>query len=319
MNLIGMLFALMLVVGCCLAGYSALGTKRVESQFPPIGDFVEIDGVRLHYVDVGTGDPLVLIHGASSTLLDFSDNLLAGLAKNHRVVAFDRPGFGYSERPDGSWPDPAYQAKLFNQALAELGIQKSVLIGYSWSASVALAYVLDYPDNSMGGVVLAGVTHPWNGDVYWTYDLAQTPVFGYLFAKTLVYPVGQHFLENVAMKVFAPNPVKPGHIARTGATLALRSDSFLANAEDCSGLSDFLVNQSQRYQSIRRPLLLITGDSDAIVPPNHHTDKLIKQVPGATVAVLENTGHALHHIHPETINRLIEEFADSLYLSDQPI
>jgi hypothetical protein len=73
--------------------------RRIERSHPPMGNFIEVDGVRVHYVDVGEGEPVVLLHGNASMLQDPYLGLLDGLAGRHRVIAFDRPGFGYSERP----------------------------------------------------------------------------------------------------------------------------------------------------------------------------------------------------------------------------
>ncbi len=317
MKLVGIFLILVVGLGCLLAVYSAWGVRQIETRYPPVGRFIEVDGIRLHYVDKGQGTPLVLLHGASSTLLEFTDNLLARLAGSHRIIAFDRPGFGYSERPTDGWPDPARQAALFHRALLQLGIERSVIVGHSWSGSVALAYALDYPQQTAGAVLLAGVTHPWGGKVYWTFDLAQMPVIGTIFAHTIVYPVGRFLLQDVAAKVFAPDPMGPDHLTRTGATLALRPDTFLANAEDCGRLSDFLIDQSRRYPTIQTPLLLITGDSDAIVPADHHTDKLAKQAADVQLEVFKNTGHALHHTHPEAVSRLIDKFADRVFSRSQ--
>ena len=317
MKLVGILLILVVGLGCLLAAYSAWGIRQIETRYPPVGRFIEVDGVQLHYVDQGQGTPLVLIHGASSTLLEFTDNLLARLAGSHGVRAFARPGLGYCARPPAAWPAPARQAALFHQALIQLGITRSVIVGHSWSGSVALAYALNYPEQTAGAVLLAGVTHPWGGKVYWTYDLAQVPFIGPVFANTIVFPVGRFLLQDVAAKVFAPNPMGAEHITRTGATLALRPDTFLANAEDCGQLSDFLIGQSRRYPTIQTPLLLITGDSDAIVPADHHTDKLVKQAADVQLEVFENTGHALHHTHPEAVSRLIAEFADRVFDRNQ--
>ena len=74
--------------------------KKAERRNPPMGRFITVDGVRLHYVERGTGSPLVLLHGNGSMIQDFVSSGLVDLAaKTYRVIAFDRPGFGYSERP----------------------------------------------------------------------------------------------------------------------------------------------------------------------------------------------------------------------------
>ena len=74
--------------------------KMAERRNPPIGRFIVVDGVRLHYVERGKGRPLVLIHGNGTMIQDFdSSGLVDAAAKTYRVIAFDRPGFGYSDRP----------------------------------------------------------------------------------------------------------------------------------------------------------------------------------------------------------------------------
>jgi pimeloyl-ACP methyl ester carboxylesterase len=70
-----------------------------------VGQFVTVDGLRLHYTDQGAGGAVLLVHGASSNLLEFQTSLVPVLVRHHWVLAFDRPGYGYSERGDGAWPD----------------------------------------------------------------------------------------------------------------------------------------------------------------------------------------------------------------------
>jgi pimeloyl-ACP methyl ester carboxylesterase len=299
----------LIILICGLSLYSVVGAARAERDFPPLGRFVEVDGLRLHYLEQGRGRPIVLIHGASSNLRDFAASIMAPLAENHRVIAFDRPGYGYSERPSGSWPDPARQAELIHKALAQLNVTRPVLVGHSWSGSVVLAYLLDYPEQSAGGVLLAGGSHPWEGGVAWTNHLAGLPGLGPLFAATLVYPAGQFLMEQAIAEVFSPNPVTPDYAERTGVPLAMRPGQFLSTAEDVRNLSDFLDRQSRRYHEIRRPLLLITGKEDDIVPPWNHADRLIEQVPHADYVIFENTGHAPHHVHSRRIAGLIDTFA----------
>jgi pimeloyl-ACP methyl ester carboxylesterase len=290
--------------------YSVAGARQAEREFPPIGELIEIDGIRLHYLDRGEGPTIVLLHGASASLRDFQASLLPALADRHRVIAFDRPGYGYSDRPNAGWPDPAHQARLLRDALRRLGARNPVIVGHSWSGSVVLAYLLDYPGETAGGVLLAGGSHPWKGGVDWYNHVAGWPLIGPLFASTIVYPVGRLKLESAAAAVFAPNPLPKDYIRQTAARLALRPGPFLASTEDVRNLSGFLSEQSRRYHEIQRPLLLITGDADTIVPPPNHADRLVKTLPKAELVVLPDTGHAPHHVHTETISRLIGDFAE---------
>jgi pimeloyl-ACP methyl ester carboxylesterase len=95
--------------------------KRAERRNSPMGQFITVDGVRLHYLERGGGTPLVLLHGNGSMIQDFESSGLIDLAaKTYRVIAFDRPGFGYSERPRSTVWTPAAQADLINAALMQI-------------------------------------------------------------------------------------------------------------------------------------------------------------------------------------------------------
>ncbi len=302
----------LLVVLSLLAVNTYIGVSRSEQTYPPVGEFARIEGLRLHYKMVGTGPALVLIHGASTSLRDFDASILEPLSRSHRVIAIDRPGHGYSDRPPGDWPDPAKQARLIHALLKQLGVEEPLLVGHSWSGSLVLAFLLDFPADAAGGVLLAGGSHPWEGGVAWYNDLASLPVVGDLFAWTLAYPLGSLALDGAVARVFDPNTVPGDYKQRTGIRLSLRPKAFLANAQDISRLSDFLATQSRRYGDISRPLLMVTGGEDRIVPSWNHADRLVQQVVDAERVELEASGHALHHAYPTRVVDLIEAFSNRL-------
>jgi hypothetical protein len=127
------------LAGTSLACVAALGVVAVanhlaarwaERKHPPKRSFLEVDGVRLHYSDRGSGSPIVLIHGNGVTGDDFSTSGLAELLmKTHRVIIFDRPGFGYSERPRGRIWSANAQADLVHKALQQLDIERPFVVG----------------------------------------------------------------------------------------------------------------------------------------------------------------------------------------------
>jgi hypothetical protein len=112
-----------------LAGLAALNRQRAldaQRRYPPRGDFIRVRGVRLHKIDTGgPGPAVILLHGNGVTLADMEiSGLVARAARRRRVVAFDRPGFGYSERPRGTAWTPAAQADLLAGALERMGIDR---------------------------------------------------------------------------------------------------------------------------------------------------------------------------------------------------
>src|ERR1700751_439157 len=136
----GMVLAGSVAAVAAMALWNAYRARKAEREHPPRGRFVTVDGVRLHYLERGGGRPVVFLHGNVVTAEDFELSGLLDLAAERQchVVAFDRPGFGYSHRPRGAmWP-PARQADLLRQAFARLGIERPIIVGRSWGTLVAL-------------------------------------------------------------------------------------------------------------------------------------------------------------------------------------
>ena len=102
---------------------------------PPVGEFLDIDGVRLHFLIVGDPEapPLVMFHGNGTLLQDLTiSGLVDAAASKFRVICFDRPGFGHSSRPRNVIWSPERQAELFCAALTRLGIERPLVLGHSW-------------------------------------------------------------------------------------------------------------------------------------------------------------------------------------------
>src|SRR5450755_1455970 len=135
--------------------------KKAERDNPAAGRFLDVNGVRLHYVERGSGEPLVLLHGNGSMIEDFESSGLIDLAaKNYRVIVFDRPGFGHSDRPRNVVWTPDAQAELIERALAQIGVSNAVVLGHSWGASVAVALALKFPELVSSLVLASGYYYP---------------------------------------------------------------------------------------------------------------------------------------------------------------
>lgn len=303
---------LVLLVLWGLAALSAWGRWQIEREFPPVGKMIEVNGQRLHVLDQGEGAALILVHGASSNLNDFAASILPELARTHRVLAFDRPGYGYSERGNEAWPDPQQLADLLLTAAEQLGVEQPVMLGHSWAGSVVMSALVHYPERLRAGVLLSGVAGHWAGSVDWTYDLGALPLIGPLFAHTLVYPAGTRLLPSAVATVLAPNLVPEGYVERIAAPLALRANSFLHNVQDMRRLSEYMQTLSPRYREIQVPLLLIHGEADELVPYWNHGQRLEPVITSLQVAMLPGVGHAPHHAAPDAVIQALRGFLAEL-------
>ena len=224
-------------VAAAMAGMALWNTyraRKVEREHPPRGRFVTVDGVRLHYLERGGGRPVVFLHGNVVTAEDFELSGLLDLAAERQchVVAFDRPGFGYSDRPRGAmWP-PAKQADLLREAFARLGIERPIIVGHSWGTLVALALALDHPDAVSGLVLLSGSYHPTvRADVPLS-SLPAIPVIGDLIRYTLGPLFGAALLPLAAKGMFLPLPVPDRFAKGFPYGVPLRPWQIRAEAQD---------------------------------------------------------------------------------------
>jgi|KBSSwiStaDraftv2_1062776.scaffolds.fasta_scaffold547067_1 pimeloyl-ACP methyl ester carboxylesterase len=316
MRMILILIASAAAVLGLLAATTEFAVRRIERAHPAAGRLVAVDGGRLHLLELGpAGAPaVVLLHGASGNLEDMRVALGDRLAQRYRVILVDRPGHGWSDRPNGSADaSPARQAALIHQALGRIGVTRAIVVGHSWSGALATAYALAYPEAVVGLVLFAPVTHPWPGGVAWYNPILTAPVIGPLFARTLALPLGQLLIGPGVVSVFAPQPAPADYRDRAAVELLLRASEFIANAEDINGLKAFVTAQAPKYPSLQAPTIVITADIDKVVSPRIHSEAIAAVLPHGKLIVLPGMGHMLHHAAAGVVGAAIDEIAGSAF------
>ena len=119
---------------------AAIGSTGPEIVRKPPGQFVTVDGLPVHCIVHGRGRPVVLVHGNGTMAEDFAiSGLIDRLAARYRVIAIDRPGFGYTARPRHRVWTAQAQAVLLHRVLEQLDVERPLVVGHSWGTLVALA------------------------------------------------------------------------------------------------------------------------------------------------------------------------------------
>lgn len=297
-------------VAASVAGISALATaaiynvaraRRAERQTPAIGKFVEVDGVKLHYIDEGEGPPLVLLHGNGATLQDF---ILSGVVEAasscFRVIAFDRPGFGYSERPRSTVWSAAAQAELISGALRQLDVRRPVVLGHSWGTLPALAMALDHPDDIAALVLVSGFYFPEpRADVIIAAGPA-VPILGDIMRYTVSPLAGRAIAPQVFKTIFSPRDV-PDRMASWPIDLALRPSQIRASAADSALMVPAAAKLSKRYHELDLPIAIIGGERDKLVDFARHSETLHALLPTSTLLAVPGAGHMVHYAVAEAI------------------
>ena len=281
--------------------------RRAERHNPPEGEFIDIDGVDLHYIELGDGPPVVLLHGNAVTQADFSaSGLMDLLAKNHRVIAFDRPGFGHSTRPRDRLWTPAEQADLLHGALERLSVEQPVIVGHSMGCMVAMAMALNYPQDVRGLVLIAGYYYPsLRLDALLTAPVA-LPVLGDAMRYTVTALSSRALIGKMAKAMFAPKDVPDNFFAVLSREMMLRPVQLRANAEDAAFMVPVANSMAGRYHELTMPVTLIAGEEDKVVAPEGQSARLHQELPHSELHVVPGAGHMVHYLAQDLIVKAVD-------------
>lgn len=275
---------------------------RAAKLTPPTGQDVEVEGRRVHVEVLGSAGPdLVLIHGASGNVRDFTLRLAPTLATRYRVFVVDRPGLGWSDPLPGGG-SLAAQARSIQAAVAALGAERPLVLGHSYGGAVALAWAATLPGTLSGVLPLAAVAYPWYTGLGAFYSVLSHPLGLALAIPLLTAFTPTRVIRAEMAKIFRPQPAPPGFADHLGTDLTLRRGQMRANARQRRALHAEVEALSPRWPEITVPIEVVHGSADDIVPPSVHAERLTAELADAPLTLLDGIGHAPHHsAMPEVI------------------
>ncbi len=305
----------LILIGPLVAPVPALeGVAPPEQLADPDSQFIDIDGVTVHYKEAGQGDTaLLLLHGFASSTYSWRE-VMQPLAEDARVVAFDRPAFGLTERPmPGDFPNGVNpytadaQADLTVRLMDELGIEQAVLVGNSAGGTIATHTALRYPERVKALVLVDAAIYSGGGSPSWVRPLLLTPQarrigpvlvrnirdWGYQFGQSAWHDPSR-FTEEIWANYSKPLQAENWDRALWELTQASRP-----------------LNLDQRLEELGVPVLVVTGDDDRIVP-TEQSIRLASEIPGAELAVLPNCGHVPQEECPADFLTAVENFLTRL-------
>jgi pimeloyl-ACP methyl ester carboxylesterase len=298
------------VVAAALVGaaiFNRASARRAEAKTPPDGNFIEVENVRLHYVDRGDGPVVVLLHGNGVLIQDYeASGILDLAAKDFRVIAFDRPGFGYSDRPRSRVWTPLEQGRLIAQALQQLGIQRTVVVGHSWGTLVALAIALEKPALVQGLVLLSGYYYGTARPDVVPMSVPAAPLIGDLLAHTISPLAGRLMTPGAIKASFHPAPVS-GKFKSFPLHMTFRPSQIRATAADTAMMVPAAVELSRRYAEIDLRVIAMAGEGDLIAHKEKHSERLVAALKNGELRVVPSQGHLFHYAVPEQVVNAINE------------
>jgi pimeloyl-ACP methyl ester carboxylesterase len=276
-------------------------TKQAERENPPTGRFIEVDGVRLHYVEQGEGPVLFLIHGNAVMAEDFRlSGLMGKLARNFRVIAFDRPGYGYSDRPRTTIWTPETQAKLLQRALDLLGVEQAIVLGHSLGSLVALSMALQAPDRVRGLVLLSGYYYPSLRVDSLLFATPAIPIIGDLMRYTFSPLVSRLMWPLLMKQAFSPRK-RTANFMRTPVWMTLRPKQVRASAADALMMVTSAAALHKHYPELKMPVSILAGEGDLVASAEGNSRRLHEALPQSSLRLFPETGHMMQHLVPDDI------------------
>jgi pimeloyl-ACP methyl ester carboxylesterase len=293
------------LAGC--GGGAPIDLAMLAERWPAEGRFVEAMGLRIHAWERGSGQPVILLHGASGNLRDWTYSLAPMIARRRRAIAFDRPGNGYSERPAEWGGDPVVQARILRAAAQEMGAERPILVGHSWGAALALAWALAFPNEVAGVVTVAGAVMPWSEQPMLAEFIGlDRLLIGFYFDYLQSSRGG---VEGFVRRIFRPQVPPAGYVDYIGGPLALRTETLKANMEDIGALNRALRRLAPDYPSLGVPVEIISGTEDFIIQPERQPIPLAAAVPRSRLTLLDGVGHMAHHAAPAELLGALDRIA----------
>jgi pimeloyl-ACP methyl ester carboxylesterase len=283
-----------------------LGWGRPDPRLlPPHGKSVPIgDGLELNVVDIGSGSPVVLVHGLPSCASDWATLPQKLAALGHRVVAYDRIGFGYSSRAPAT-PDRytyASNARDLGKLLDALGIERATLVGWSYGGAVVQTFAAEAPQRVERLVLVAAVgpAQPEERDDALGLILSSSAGGAILNWVASVPPLGRRMTHDSLVQAFAREDAIPtGWLEYTRAMLALPGtlQSFVWEAR--RGHAAEL-----HPEGLNVPATVVQGTDDYLIPRFVGED-LQRRLRHSTLVMVPHGSHMLPVTHPDLLAQTI--------------
>jgi pimeloyl-ACP methyl ester carboxylesterase len=266
----------------------------------------EVDGLSLHYVVVGRGPAIVLLHGLGGFAESWR-HTIDTLAARATVFAVDLPGFGRSAKPRAVYR-LEYFARALHGFLDAMGIAQASLVGHSLGGAVAVTYALTHPARVERVALVAALVPGFGFRMSWGYRLVALPVVGEVLALCGRAPI---YKAAIARCFHAPRASEVDFLIEHDYPVRTCAEARAAWLSTARHIRADFVNHRADYRraiaTLDLPVLFVHGRQDPAVAPEHATEAAAG-FPRAGLRWVDACGHFPHLEHAQAVNGWLAEF-----------
>ena len=287
---------------------------RIEARYPPLGQMVEVNGKHVQAYVTGSGPDLVMIHGSSANMRDLIIALEDTLAPHFRVIIFDRPGLGYSDRLSAKGDTFIDQAMILRDAAKKLGADKPIVLGHSLGGIVSMAWATHAPDDLSALALISPVVMPFDTPTSTYYKMNKHPIIGPFINHFIGAFHYEDAIQNGLNEVFAPDPPPAGYRENMGVELVLRPKTVQNNARQRNQIHAQIRALEAEYDNVRIPIEILHGDLDTTVSLKIHAEGLKNRIDDVNVTIWQDQGHMPHHFKQADILDAVQRLQSRITL-----
>lgn len=282
-----------------------VSVEKLKQKYTNLeSEFVEIDGMQVHYRDEGNSldsIPLVLIHGTGASLHTW-EGWVKALRENHRIITFDLPAYGLTgPNPTGDHSQE-YYVSFVDKLLTKLSVKKCVLGGNSLGGGITWAYSLAHPKRVQKMILVDAGGYPMTSkSVPIAFQLARMPVLSSLFK----YVTPRSIIEKSIHNVYVHDERITDELINRYFDLALREGNRKAFIERMN--TSVTSNKYLKIKTLAMPTLIMWGQQDELIPlsvgKQFHQDLL-----NDTLIIFKDLGHTPMEEDPIMTVKVVKEF-----------
>jgi len=286
--------------------YSDISAEELKKEYAnEESEFVEIDGMEVHYRDEGQGFPIVLIHGTAASLHTW-DDWTKELTKTNRVIRMDLPAFGLTGPNTSRDYSIESYTKFLDDFVKKIEIDSFHLAGNSLGGNIAWNYTLEHPEKVQKLVLVDASGLPTGRSKPWIFKMANIPALNTSF----LYYTPKMLIKKNIKEVYADNSKITDELITRYHKMALREGNRQAFVDRAK--LDFKHDSLaiiEKLKSIQNETLLIWGAKDEWIPLVCG-EAMNDNIPNSVLNVLENSGHVPMEENPEESVKAIKIFLE---------